>query len=316
MRSQEHVTRILRLLSEYQRAGYELLPLQGKLPIHKGWQTRDYSAFDFSNWLAQNGNVGFRMRACDLIIDCDPRNYQPGDNPLRRLSAAVSCDLEDAPTTRTGSGGLHLFFRKPSELRIVGKLKGYDGLDLLSAGKLIVAPGSIHPSTGNEYRAEGVSIATVEEAPGPLLDALRRPDAPGRTSGGGELTPEQLALLLSALDATKYGRGDYEAWIRISAACHDATKGAGFGVWLDWCSTDPDYENGPDMERNSQIWDGFKAGKSGGATYWTLFKAVRDAGRGDVVQRIQFEQGLEELRDQELNFDDLPELEELDFDHD
>ena len=316
MRSQEHVSGILRLLSGYQRAGYELFPLQGKLPIHKGWQTRDYSAFDFPYWLAMDGNVGFRLRPSDLIIDCDPRNYQPGDNPLRRLSEAVFCDLEDAPTTRTGSGGLHLFYRKPSKLRIVGKLHGYDGLDLLSAGKLIVAPGSIHPSTGNEYRAEGVSIATVEEAPGRLLDALRRPDAPSRTGAGGELTPEQLALLLSALDATKYGCGDYAAWIRISAACHDATNGEGFGEWLDWCCTDPDYENTPDMDRNNEVWDGFKAGKSGGATYRTLFKAVRDAGRGDLVQQIHFDQGLNELTPQELDFDDLPKPQELDFDHD
>jgi hypothetical protein len=54
---------------------------------------------------------------------------------------------------------MHLFFRKPEAVQIIGKLKGYDGLDLLSAGKLIVAPGSIHPSTGKEYRAEGTPIA-------------------------------------------------------------------------------------------------------------------------------------------------------------
>jgi hypothetical protein len=186
-------------------------------------------------------------------------------------------------------------------------------LDLLSVGKLIVAPGSIHPSTGNEYRAEGTPIAAVKEAPRELLNALFRGETPERSSGGGELTPEQLAILLSGLDATKYGRGDYAAWIGISAACHDATNGEGFGEWLDWCSTDPDYDNGPDQDRNSQVWDGFKAGRSGGVTYRTLFKAVIDAGRGDLLNQIRFEQGLDELWDQELDFDDLPETPELDI---
>jgi hypothetical protein len=52
MRSQADVARILRLLSEYQRAGYVPFPVLGKVPAHKGWQTRDYSAFDLADWLA------------------------------------------------------------------------------------------------------------------------------------------------------------------------------------------------------------------------------------------------------------------------
>jgi len=131
-RKPNELATIMAVIARYQSAGYEVFPLHGKKPVYRGWRERDYSDFDPARWLEQGENIGIRLRADDLIIDCDPRNYQPGDDPLRRLTEAVSAPLRDAPATITGSGGLHLFFRKPPDLRIVGKLTGYDGLDILT----------------------------------------------------------------------------------------------------------------------------------------------------------------------------------------
>ena len=263
-------------------AGYDIFPLRGKRPVHKGWRERDYSGCDLASWLEQGHNIGIRLRADDLIIDCDPRNYQPGDDPLSRLAEAVSAPLRNAPATITGAGGLHLFFRKPPDLRIVGKLTGYDGLDILTEGKFTVAPGSIHPETFLDYKPDG-DIRAVRMAPDRLLELLERPGRGERTSEPGVIDPEELAVLLKALDPRNYGQGKYAEWIALGAACHDATNGYGLSEWLEWCADDPDYSNVPAMERAECTWGSFEAGRSGGATYRTLFRAVRLAGRADLV---------------------------------
>jgi hypothetical protein len=276
----------LKILARFLAAGYELFPLVGKKPAHKGWRERDYSKFDTGAWLKQGHNIGIRLRAGDLIIDCDPRNYQPGDDPLARLAEAIGAPLRGAPATITGSGGLHLFFRKPPELRIVGKLAGYDGLDILTLGKFIVAPGSFHPETFREYVPEG-DIAAVRMAPDALLELLARPDRGERVAAPGVLQPEELAVLLKTLDPRKYGQGNYADWIALAAACHDATNGHGLCEWVEWCAGDPDYNNVPAIDRAEDTWASFEAGRSEGATYRSLFRAVRLAGRADLVNPLE-----------------------------
>jgi hypothetical protein len=285
-RKPNELSSIMAVITRYRSAGYEMFPLHGKKPVHRGWRERDYSDFDAAHWLEQGENIGIRLRAHDLIIDCDPRNYQPGDDPLRRLAEAVSAPLRDAPATITGSGGRHLFFRKPPDLRIVGKLTGYDGLDILTEGKFIVAPGSIHPQTFLEYTADG-DIQAVRIAPDALLELLTRPERAERRAAPGVIDPEELAVLLKALDPRDYGQGKYAEWIALSAACHDATNGHGHVEWLEWCAQDPDYDNVPAIERAECTWESFEAGRKGGTTYRTLFRAVRLAGRADLVAPLE-----------------------------
>lgn len=166
----------------YRSAGYYLIPLRAKTPVHKRWQKRDYSSFDLVSWLIRGGNIGIRLRASDLIIDCDPRNYQPGDDPLRRLSEAVSAPLRRVPAHITGACGLRLFFRKPPALSVVENLVGYDGLDILTEGKVIVAPPSIHPQTLLPYVHDG-DMRAVQMAPEALLELLATPEEPKTGTG-------------------------------------------------------------------------------------------------------------------------------------
>ena len=58
------------MLGPFTEIGYALIPLHigAKTPAHTGWQTRDYTQFDFKHWLAVGGNVGFRLAATDLVI--------------------------------------------------------------------------------------------------------------------------------------------------------------------------------------------------------------------------------------------------------
>lgn len=313
MNAFERAMKISAMLDRYRRAGFQLFPLRGKFPADKGWRTKNYALFDELIWLEQRRNVGFRLVANQLIIDADPRNYQLETDSLAMLCEAVGIDLRTAPATRTGSGGLHLFFLKPHDFRTRGHLPGFDGLDFLSVGKLIVAPDSIHPDTRQYYKPEGAPIEAIADAPDALLEMLRRPKREERTGRGGEITPDQLATLLNALDSTAYGSGEYDAWIALAAACHDATGGYGFEAWSTWCATDPDYEHEAAMERNELVWESFEAGREDGATYRTLYKAVRDAGRADLIAAIEAERAIDDFKPDALDLDAASPKKDFDF---
>lgn len=190
-----------------------------------------------------------------------------------------------------GDGGRHIYFKKPAGLRVAGRLGGFEGIDFKSKGGLVVAPGSRHPATGGMYHHDPDTppLTEVPMAPQALLDAIAR-RAPARTRGvgGGELTIEQLEMLLGALDPRDYGHGKYDRWIRLAAACHDATNGEGLDVWLDWAGRDDSYGADAD-ELNRRTWESFKAGREGGAGVGTLLHEVSKAGRRDLVARLRAE---------------------------
>lgn len=288
-RSDQEIEAARRVLKTFARAGYELFPLKtrAKIPRDEGWQSRQYKlASEIASWVKRGGNVGIRLRDVDLVLDVDPRNFAPGDDPVRRLIRDLG-GIE-APTVLSGrgDGGHHIYFRKPAELRIAGKFPGYQGIDVRTKGNLVVAPGSIHPDTGGIYVMDELSppIGEVQPAPDAMLAMLERPEGTaGSRSGSGVMTEEQLAAMLAALDPTKFGIGHHDEWFKLMAACHDATGGSGLGVFLDWCSGDEDYASAEHQEMTTRRWNSLKAGKTGGVTYRFLLRAVVDAGRPDLV---------------------------------
>jgi len=248
-RTPEQIAEARQVFKAFARAGFELFPLKRgtKIPRDEGWQTKPYTlAGNIASWVKQGGNIGVRLRDVDLVLDVDPRNFAEGNDPLARLIFDVGIDLENAPTVVTGrgDGGRHIYFRKPAGMRVVGKLEGYPGIDFRSAGMFVVAPGSVHPDTGGLYYMQEEPlppISDVREAPDALLGLIAREDNPIRIGGegAGVVTNEQLAALLAVLDPADYGRGHYDKWIALAAACHDATGGGGLVEFLAWCAGDP-----------------------------------------------------------------------------
>jgi hypothetical protein len=282
------------MLNDFKLAGFVPFPLsitsddektRGKIPAHRGWVTKDYSAFTDPAGF----NVGFRLKPDQLVIDVDPRNG--GDDSLERLCAAVGCDLRNAPTTITGGDGLHLFYTKPSDIAISMKLADFPGIEFKSHIGLVVAPGSMHFKSGKRYRVDQSRPpnSQIAEAPAKLLELLAKPVRTERSSDGGEIDNEQLERLLACIDVTKYGRGKYNEWITLSAACHDATGGWGEEAWRDWCTSDYDYCHEEAVMFGVRLWLSFEGGKSGGATIGTLFRAAQLGGGSDVVKQIQYE---------------------------
>lgn len=279
------------MLVPFIEATYRLILLSStaKVPIEKGWQHTDYSK-KIRPWLEHGGNIGVLLGDDDIVLDVDPRNG--GLESLERLQRDLGIDLSRFPAVLSGrgDGGRHIYVKKPVGLRVRKNLDGYPGLDVKAKGGFVLGPASRHPETGGLYRPDHStpSIAEVAEAPAQLLDALRRPvPRPRAHSDGGELTVGELALALSVLDPADYGEGNYAGWIRIAAACHDATNGEGLEVWLDWAAKDERYASEVDYDRNVATWDSFKAGKAGGANYLTLLWEIARAGRPEIARRLE-----------------------------
>jgi hypothetical protein len=83
-------------------------------------------------------------------------------------------ELPETRAHRTGSGKPHYFFKYPDDGHEYGNrsLKNRYGIDVRGVGGQVVAPGSIHPDTHQEYTVE----ANVELSPAPvwLLELARK----------------------------------------------------------------------------------------------------------------------------------------------
>jgi hypothetical protein len=282
------------MLNDFKLAGFVPFPLsltsgdertRGKIPAHRGWQTKDYSEFKDPKGF----NVGFRLTSEQLILDVDPRNN--GDASLDLLCEITGCDLRDAPTTITGSGGHHHYYLKPADLATSKQLRDFPGIEFLSIGNLVVAPGSMHFKSGKHYRTDKgrPHISHIEEAPAELLELLAKPAYVGQTSDDGQIDDKQLARLLAVLDATDFGVGERAKWIRLSASCHSATGAMGEEAWMRWCLSDEDFDNADTMESNQRIWREFKNEMPCKVTIGTLFWYVKQAGGEDIVRQVQYE---------------------------
>lgn len=305
-RTPEQMEAAKRMLRPFLRAGYDLFPLARatKIPRDAGWRLKTYTFPEIGGWVRDGGNVGVRLRDTHLVLDVDPRNFEDGDDPFARLCATVGADLSKAPTVLSGrgDGGRHLYFTKPADLRTSGKLHDFRGIDFRSVGSLVVAPGSIHPTTGGVYKIDPTAppIGDAAAAPAALLDMLVRPERPNSIVPGdrvGKISNEQLAQLLAVLDPKAYGPGHHDEWFRLMAGAHDATAGYGLAEWLGWCARDALYANSTDEEATTRRWQSLTAGKGGGASYRTLLKAVADAGRPDLVAALDDSAGISDFED-------------------
>lgn len=75
------------------------------------------------------------------VVDIDPRN---GGRIVPNL-------MPPTRAVRTGSGGWHLYYHHP-DVPLAAKAAGLPGVDIKADGGYVVAPPSIHPSTGWPYR--------------------------------------------------------------------------------------------------------------------------------------------------------------------
>jgi len=143
---------------EYAAHNWEVFPLSGKVPAIAGGHgvldaTTDRVAV--VNWWAgryAGHNIGGRVPESMFVLDVDGPDRLP--HPGKGLQALAELEDSYGPlpqtfTQITGSGGLHLFYRRPP-----GKLSKAGlpaGLEYKDRGGYVVLAPSIHPDTREPY---------------------------------------------------------------------------------------------------------------------------------------------------------------------
>lgn len=138
-------------------AGWAVFPLNGKIPAIRGGRGVLDATTDLEQIKAwwdryPDANVGVRVPENMVVLDVDGPNRRP--HPGKGLEALARAEAEHGhlPSTLTqitGSGGLHLVFKRPS-----GKLSKVGlpaGLEYKDHGGYIVGAQSIHPDTSERY---------------------------------------------------------------------------------------------------------------------------------------------------------------------
>lgn len=162
---------------EFAKKGFTIFEVEGKRP-KKGlkWRQAPYilpsNVGDlFATW---DGNYGIAPDKNQLVIDVDPRNFEPGDSPIKRLFADLSLDPKTfTKMVQTGGGGLHLFLRLPDlpdGKRLRKNHPEYKGLDFITEGAYVVGAGSTHPETKQKYKV--LQDLPIAEAPRKLINIL------------------------------------------------------------------------------------------------------------------------------------------------
>jgi len=282
-------------LNEYFENDYELIKLhkfdavdkegrlRGKSPYDKAWRRLQYTSSEIALWLTAGNNVGVRLTDSDLVIDYDPRNAEPGDNPLERFCKDVELDMDSCPMVFTGANGIHLYMKKPAGAPIVETLPAYKGLEFKTIGRQVVAAGSVHPNgSGYVWVIFSTPLVEIQEAPYRMLELLRRPVLKEEATGDGIHTSEQLAEMLSALDPADFQ--NHGAWLEMMMACHHATGGDGADEFIDWCTSDPQYRDHGAMIL--QRWNSLRSEGHGRVTYRTLYKVLHEKGKAFAIPKL------------------------------
>ncbi|WP_456286246.1 bifunctional DNA primase/polymerase [Microbacterium sp. JZ70] len=144
------MSRMLDAALELAEAGWKVLPLKGKQPTTgltpHGHKDATRNPKRIRRWWADGDwNIGSPVPENVVVFDVDPRN----GGSRRALERAAGVPLNATLTTRSGSGGWHLYYVRPWE-HVTG-LRLPSGIDFKTNGYMVMPP-SVHPDTGQPYR--------------------------------------------------------------------------------------------------------------------------------------------------------------------
>lgn len=117
----------------------------------------DADSDELTEWIKDGGNIGVASQGDLVLIDIDD---------IEEWNSRVDVDLVDTFTVRSGGGGRHLYYR--CEEWEAGASLREDGEEIFSIraqNSFIIAPPSIHHTTGKQYIVEkDEPIETIHSA--------------------------------------------------------------------------------------------------------------------------------------------------------
>lgn len=196
------------------------------------WRKR----WPLANWANATG-----AEAGIFVVDLD---VKPGKNGVEAMRAIASPHggIPQTRVARTGSGGLHLYFRYPTD-RKVGNTQNVPapGIDCRGVAGYVVAPGSEHVSGG---RYSWINDCEIAAAPEWLLDAVtRKPRAEAEEPKFPPASAEALAQARAALEkhgpAVEGDGGDNHTFRAAAILTHDfaLTEAEALPLLKDWNDT-------------------------------------------------------------------------------
>jgi hypothetical protein len=98
-----------------------------------------------------------------IDLDIDTRTGIDGRKQLWQILKAHDLSLPQTAIAKSGSGGLHFYFRNSKRIILHGKKDFFPGVDIRAEGAHVVAPPSIH-TNGNSYEWILKSIDEIADA--------------------------------------------------------------------------------------------------------------------------------------------------------
>lgn len=211
-------------IQKYADMGFTTMPLRGKRAIITGWRKIPYNPFPSLEGYP-SGNFGVILGATDLVIDVDPRNFKAGTDPFKALLKAIG-ELPDTFVVRTGGGGLHIYLKKPADLKIKGQLKDFLGVEFKTDGQYLVGATSIHPDSKRPYDVEVDNNFQIADAPTSLLELIEANVDKFVDSGidnyvSDEQTKQRFKLYLEKAPVALQGQGGDLTTFGVAATAHD-----------------------------------------------------------------------------------------------
>ena len=139
------------------------MPLSGKIPTTKGWRKWPRENLEQAVKYAEN-NIGIRTgRSSNGLVVVDIDGIPRPDN------------LPQTVMVQSRPGRFHLYYHSNYEIRN-SESKIMPGLDIRGEGGYIVAAGSIHPETGDEYHyLLSPTDTPIAELPDWIIEAVTDP---------------------------------------------------------------------------------------------------------------------------------------------
>lgn len=200
-----------------------------------------------------------------LVVDVDGRNG--GWESAKKLAhVREQCKF----IVKTGSGnGEHWYFKNEGAESLRYQVNEYPGIEFKSTG-YVVGCCSMHASGDRYYALQGTP-ADVCQAPTELIELLKRPERSESTSGE-EVNLDELPGLIDAIPNAAL---DYDRWISIGMALHDATQGGNDGLvlWIKWSAKNAAHDD----RQMDMKWHSFGRNPSK-ITVGTLYSFAQESG--------------------------------------
>lgn len=276
---------------DYLEAGFNIFPLYninqgkcecgfddcqaiGKHPRANNWQTPVSWDDDQIDAMLEFGQLrdGFGV-LCNgwLVVDIDPRN----GGSLEQLNEFIGVDVAAASEfiVKTGGGGLHIYFKAPQGVTLDSHIKELKGIDFKVSG-FVVGNGSLHKSGAHYERLKGFP-QDVDEPPAELVDALKRNPALFKSV----ITKADDDEVKELLSYYKNDDLEYDDWLAVGMAIHNATDGKGIMLWDAWSQQSKKYNENAIRTK----WSSFGSPHGDPITIATLKKLASENGWTESV---------------------------------